>query len=86
MPSKKTALANKPATLEKWIQDGDNRPELKPSGEMPIIRVTFEFPQDLHRQMKGKAGVEGWTLKEVMMSFAKQWVEGKIQPSITIKP
>jgi hypothetical protein len=49
---------------------------------MPIVRVTFEFPQDLHRKMKGKAGSEGLTLKEVMMSLGRQWVEGTITPII----
>jgi len=84
--AKKTALAKKPpVTPEAWIQEADNQPEPKPTGETPIVRVTFEFPQDLHRKMKGKAGAEGWTLKEVMMSFGRQWVEGKISPSVPIK-
>ena len=79
--AKKTALAKKPpASPEQWIQQGDSQPEIKPTGETPSVRVTFEFPQDLHRKMKGKAGAEGLTLKEVMMSFGRQWVEGTIAP------
>jgi len=80
--TKKTALAKKPSVSpEEWIQQGDKRPEPVPQkSDGPIIRVTFEFPQDLHRKMKGKAGAEGLTLKQVMLSFARQWVEGSINP------
>jgi hypothetical protein len=80
--TKKTALAKKPSVSpEEWIQQGDNRPEpVSQKSDAPIIRVTFEFPQDLHRKMKGKAGAEGLTLKQVMLSFARQWVEGSINP------
>ena len=79
--AKKTALAKKsPASPEQWIQEADKRPKPTPTGEGPIVRVTFEFPQDLHRKMKGKAGSEGLTLKQVMMSLARQWIEGNISP------
>jgi hypothetical protein len=78
--SKKTALAKKsPASPEQWIQQAD-KPTLKSAVEGPIVRVTFEFPQELHRKMKGKAGTEGLTLKQVMMSLARQWIEGTISP------
>ncbi|MDP9127477.1 MAG: hypothetical protein M3N08_04355 [Pseudomonadota bacterium] len=85
--AKKTALAAKrpPASPEQWIQQGDSQPEIKPTGETPNVRVTFEFPQDLHRKMKGKAGAEGFTLKAVMTSFGRQWVEGSIAPLIEHK-
>jgi hypothetical protein len=79
---KKTALAKRsPVSPEQWIEQADKRPKLKPTGGGgPIVRVTFEFPQDLHRKMKGKAGSEGLTLKQVMMSLARQWIEGNISP------
>ena len=81
--AKKTALLTTrkpPASPEQWIQEGDKHPEATPASEGPIVRVTFEFPQELHRKMKAKAGAEGLTLKSVMLSFARQWVEGTINP------
>ena len=80
--AKKTALARKPSVSpDKWINEADKQPDLHPTNKGPIVRVTFEFPQELHRKMKGKAGLEGWTLKDAMMSFGKQWVEGTITPT-----
>jgi chromosome partitioning protein len=77
----KDSLGKKPpVSAEQWIQQGDKRPDPTPISGGPIVRVTFEFPQDLHRKMKGKAGAEGLTLKQVMLSFARQWVEGSINP------
>ena len=77
---KKTDLAKKsPVSPEQWIEQAD-KPPLKSAAEGPIVRVTFEFPQELHRKMKGKAGTEGLTLKQVMMSLARQWIEGTISP------
>ena len=79
--TKKTALAKKPSvSAEQWIQQGEKRPDPVPTIDGPIVRATFEFPQDLHRKMKAKAGAEGLTLKQVMLSFARQWVEGSINP------
>ena len=76
---KKTALAKKPPVApEQWIRQGDKPATVSADG--PIVRATFEFPQDLHRKMKAKAGGEGLTLKEVLMSLARQWVEGSINP------
>lgn len=76
---KKTALAKKPAAApEQWIRQGDKPPSVSADG--PSVRVTFEFPQDLHRKMKAKAGGEGLTLKHVMLSFARQWIAGSINP------
>lgn len=79
--AKKTALLTvkrPPASAEEWVQEGEKRPA--PASAGPTVRVTFEFPQDLHRKMKAKAGGEGLTLKSVMLSFGRQWIEGSINP------
>jgi hypothetical protein len=78
--AKQTALAKKPATPEKWIQEGEKRPAPPSAVDDPIVRVTFEFPQSLHHWMKIQAATERITLKEVMLSFARQWKDGIIKP------
>ena len=71
---KKTALANaiaKPKDPERWVgaklkADRDNE---KPA------RLVVELPADLHRKLKGKCGMEGLKIKDVINELLQDWVK-----------
>ena len=76
--TKKTALASatrKPVDPETWVSEKP-KTAVKPS-EKPA-RLVVELPADLHRKLKGKCGVEGLKIKDVIQSLLEQYLAGKI--------
>jgi len=76
--TKKTALASatrKPVDPETWVSEKPKAAD-KPS-EKPA-RLVVELPTDLHRKLKGKCGVEGLKIKDVIQSLLEQYLAGKI--------
>lgn len=74
--AKQTGLAqatNKPpANPEAWIN-------AKPSAATEkATRLVVEIPADLHRQLKGRCGMEGIKIKDVIQSLLEQYLSGKI--------
>ena len=76
--SKQTALANatkKPVDPETWVSE---KPKAVSSTEKPA-RLVVELPPDLHRQLKGKCGMEGLKIKDVIQSLLEQYLAGSLK-------
>ena len=75
--TKKTGLANavkKPVDPEEWVKEKPKTtPEEKPA------RLVVEIPAELHRQLKGKCGMEGLKIKDVIQNLLEQYLEGKLK-------
>ncbi len=75
--TKKTALANaikKPIDPEEWVKESP-----KPKTHEKPARLVVEIPADLHRQLKGKCGIEGVKIKDVIHDLLQQYLAGKIK-------
>ncbi|MEI7672371.1 MAG: hypothetical protein WCK00_09690 [Deltaproteobacteria bacterium] len=80
--TKRTALASatkKPVDPETWVSE-------KPKANAATItekqaRLVVELPIDLHRQLKGKCGIEGMKIKDVIQNLLEQYLAGKIKTS-----
>jgi hypothetical protein len=78
--AKQTALASatkKPVDPEAWVTE-------KPKSALPMekpARLVVEIPADLHRQLKGKCGIEGLKIKDVIQDLLEQYLEGKMKAS-----
>ena len=75
--TKKTGLANavqKPVDPEEWVK---TKP--KTSATEKPARLVVDLPADLHRQLKGKCGMEGLKIKNVIQNLAEQYVSGNIE-------
>ena len=75
--AKKTGLANavqKPIDPEEWVKN-----KLKnPPAEKPA-RLVVDIPVELHRRLKGKCGIEGLKIKDVIQSLIEQYVSESIK-------
>jgi hypothetical protein len=74
MKQKKTALASataKPNDPEAWVSA---KPQLNPSTEKPA-RLVVELPAELHRKLKGKCGMQGLKIKDVINELLQEWVK-----------
>lgn len=74
MKQKKTALANtsaKPKDPETWVTA---KPNPNPTAEKPA-RLVVELPPELHRKLKGKCGLKGLKIKEVINELLQDWVK-----------
>ncbi len=77
MATKKTALASatkKPVDAEAWVSAKPaSLASTKTESEKPA-KLVVELPPDLHRKLKGKCGVEGLKIKEVVNDLLQNWV------------
>jgi hypothetical protein len=77
MATKKTALASvtkKPVDADAWVN-------ARPKSETPAAavsdkpaRLVVELSPELHRKLKGKCGVEGLKIKDVVNDLLQSWV------------
>jgi hypothetical protein len=51
-----------------------------PAAEKPA-RLVVELPPDLHRQLKGKCGMEGRKIKDVIQDLLQQYLAGSVRAS-----
>lgn len=77
MATKKTALANvtkKQVDPDSWV---NAKPISTGAGEVSEkpARLVVELPPDLHRKLKGKCGVEGLKIKDVVNELLQDWVK-----------
>lgn len=73
---KRTALASatkKPVDPEAWVAE---KPKAAATTEKPA-RLVVELPADLHRQLKGKCGMEGLKIKDVIQGLLEQYLVGE---------
>jgi hypothetical protein len=76
MKQKKTALASATAKQEDpdaWVS-AKPKPEPNPETEKPA-RLVVELPADLHRKLKGKCGLKGLKMKDVINELLQEWVK-----------
>jgi hypothetical protein len=84
--TKRTALASatkKTVDPETWVSETSETSRTmskKKSVEQPA-RLVVEVPANLHRQLKGKCGIEGRKIKDVIQSLLEQYLAGKIKAS-----
>lgn len=74
--AKKTGLANavkKPVDPDEWVREKPKAATEKPA------RLVVDLPADLHRQLKGKCGIEGLKIKDVIHNLLEQYLTGKIK-------
>lgn len=75
--TKKTGLARavqKPLDPENWVKE-----KSKPVADEKAARLVVDLPADLHRQLKGKCGMEGLKIKDVIRNLLEQYLAGKIK-------
>lgn len=83
MATKKTALASvtkKPVDADAWVNAAPKTEITSPTaiasekaGEKPA-RLVVELSPELHRKLKGKCGVEGLKIKDVVNDLLQSWV------------
>jgi hypothetical protein len=76
---KKTTLASattKPVDAEKWVSE---TPKAAVRASEKPARLVVELPVNLHRKLKGKCGIEGLKIKDVIQSLLEQYVTGRIK-------
>ncbi len=74
MRQKKTALASATAKTkdpETWVTA---KPHTNPSTEK-AARLVVELPPELHRKLKGKCGLKGLKIKDVINELLQEWVK-----------
>lgn len=84
--TKRTALANatkKTVDPEAWVAKSSEQPKtlLKKKAVETPARLVVEIPATLHRQLKGKCGIEGRKIKNVIQNLLEQYLAGKIKAS-----
>ena len=75
--AKKTGLASavkKRIDPEQWIKQ-----QPKTTTEGKPARLVVDLPADLHRQLKGKCGVEGRKIKDIIQELLEQYLAGNIK-------
>lgn len=73
--TKRTALATahpKPIDPEAWVKE-PQQPQSAPDEK--TARLVVELPADLHRRLKGRCGLEGVTIKEVIQTLLEQYLD-----------
>lgn len=76
---KQTALASatrKPVDPEAWVAE---KPKAAASAAAKPARLVVELPPDLHRQLKGKCGIEGRKIKDVIQDLLRQYLAGSVK-------
>ena len=71
--TKRTALATanpKPIDPETWVKE-----PAKPESPEKVARLVVELPADLHRRLKGRCGLEGVTIKDVIQKLLEQYLD-----------
>lgn len=79
--SKQTALANatkKNVDPEAWVSE---KPKAAANATEKPARLVVELPADLHRQLKGKCGMEGLKIKNVIQDLLEQYLAGSLKAS-----
>ncbi len=79
--TKQTALASatrKPVDPEAWVAE---KPKTATSAAAKPARLVVEIPPDLHRQLKGKCGMEGRKIKDVIENLLQQYLAGSVKAS-----
>lgn len=79
--TKQTALASatrKPVDPEAWVAA---KPKAAASAAAKPARLVVELPPDLHRQLKGKCGMEGRKIKDVIQDLLQQYLAGSVKAS-----
>jgi hypothetical protein len=74
MKQKKTALASATAKTkdpEAWVTA---KPKTERAAEKPA-RLVVELPAELHRKLKGKCGLKGLKIKDVINELLQEWVK-----------
>lgn len=84
--TKRTALASatkKTVDPETWVSEPSEQSKIisKEKGVERSARLVVEVPADLHRQLKGKCGIEGRKIKHVIQNLLEQYLAGKIKVS-----
>lgn len=75
--TKKTGLASaikKPIDPDEWVKE---KPKAATT-EKPA-RLVVDLPADLHRKLKGKCGIEGLKIKDVINNLLEQYLAGNIK-------
>ncbi len=76
MTKKKTGLANATTSIpdpDTWvIQPSETSSS---NVQEKSARLVVEIPSELHRQLKGKCGMEGLKIKQVIEQLLRNWVE-----------
>lgn len=81
---KRTALASatkKPVDPEAWVSEPSKKPKAAAKTEKveKPARLVVELPPHLHRQLKGKCGIEGRKIKSVVQNLLEQYLAGHIK-------
>ena len=79
--TKQTALASatrKPVDPEAWVAE---KPKAAALAAAKPARLVVELPPDLHRQLKGKCGMEGRKIKDVIQDLLQQYLTGSVKAS-----
>ena len=79
--SKQTALASvtrKPINPDAWVSE---KPKAKAEATDKPTRLVVELPAELHRQLKGKCGMEGLKIKDVIQDLLEQYLRGSVKTS-----
>ena len=79
--TKQTALASatrKPVDPEAWVAE---KPKAAATAAAKPARLVVELPPDLHRQLKGKCGMEGRKIKDVIKDLLQQYLAGSVKAS-----
>jgi len=79
--SKQTALARatkKPVDPETWVSE---KPKAAAAATEKPARLVVELPSELHRQLKGKCGMEGLKIKDVIQGLLEQYLAGNLKAS-----
>jgi hypothetical protein len=74
--TKRTALANatkKPIDPEAWVAE---KPKATAVATEKPSRLVVELPAELHRKLKGKCGMEGLKIKDVIQDLLEQYLAG----------
>lgn len=71
--SKKVAFGAKPSgaaapDADKWV-DSRALPSADPKADVPMKRMTFEIPADLHRRFKAGCAVRGVNMADELRRF-----------------
>ena len=70
---KKTGLANaikKPVNPEEWVKE---KPMSTTTTEKPV-HLVVKIPAELHRQLKGRCGLEGVKIKDVIQDLLERYL------------
>ena len=74
MKQKKTSLASATAKPKDPEAGVSANPQLSPSTKNPA-RLVVELPAELHRKLKGKCGLHGLKIKDVINELLQEWVK-----------